>query len=117
MQRLLFQFFRKIKRKISVEIIEIIEKFSNDKKTISELEDRINRYEDNLMADFRKDLEGLKEQDYRLFMFSVMGFSITAIMLFLKETKVEAVYSRKARLKVKIGSIIKEHQCRYLKYL
>ena len=59
----------------------------------------------------------MKEADYRLFLFSLLGFSIPAIAVFLKEKKITAVYDRKRRLKDKIKTLDPIKSNRYLAFL
>ena len=62
-------------------------------------------------------MPNLKEADYLLFLYTTLGFSITAIALFLNEEKVDAVYNRKARLKNKIRNLGTSKYELYAKYL
>lgn len=72
---------------------------------------------DNLMTDFKEDLPGLKDVDYRLYLFSVLRLPTIAISLFLKEDKALAVYNRKKRLKDKIKQLDDKKRERYLKFI
>ena len=90
------------KKRISEEVETLIEQFSTNEQKILELENLANKYYSNLITSFRTDFPKIKKADYLLFLYTVLGFSITAIALFLKEDKVSAVYNRKARLKNKI---------------
>jgi hypothetical protein len=74
-------------------------------------------YMSNIMSDFRRDLPGLKDDDYKLYLYSILGFSASTIELFLKESKVENVYNRKARLKNKINQLEQSKRERYLSCL
>ena len=70
------------------------------------------------MSAFRADLPSLKPADYQLFLFSILGFSTSAISVFLKEEKLDAVYNRKSRLKAKIKKLDSEDvRSKYLSYL
>ena len=64
-----------------------------------------NEHNSNIITSFKADLPNLKEADYLLFLYTTLGFSITAIALFLNEEKGDAVYNRKARLKNKIRNL------------
>ena len=107
----------KVKTRISTIVEELIKEVSENKTTLQEWEDIINKNLSNLMTSFRKDLPDLKDSDYRLFLYSVLGYSTSAITIFLKEEKVEAIYNRRARLKKKIAQLNEEQKCIYLKYL
>lgn len=69
------------------------------------------------MSHFRHDMPNLKVADYRLFLYSVLGFSTTAISLFLKVDKINSVYDRKKRLKIKIKQSESGRKDEYLQYL
>ena len=93
------------KKKISSEVEKLIEQFSSDNQKIAELEIFANKHHSNIIASFKADLPNLKEADYLLFLYTTLGFSITAIAIFLNEEKVDAIYNRKARLKNKIRKL------------
>ena len=105
------------KKKISVEIEKLIKQFSSDSQKIAELETFANEHYSNIITSFKSDLPNLKEADYLLFLYTTLGFSITAIALFLNEEKVDAVYNRKARLKNKIRNLGTSKYELYAKYL
>ena len=95
----------------------MVDRFSSD-ETIRELEQTVDKYQSGLIAEFRTDLPSLKPADYRLFLFSTLGFSTSAISVFLKEEKLDAVYNRKSRLKAKIKKLDSETaRTKYLSYL
>lgn len=106
-----------VKKKISNEIEKLIEDFSSNKQKISELEKFVNKNYTNIIISFKADFPNLKEADYLLFLYTSLGFSISAIALFLKEDKLDAVYNRKARLKTKIRKLNPEQADNYLKIL
>lgn len=83
---------------------------------IVEMEKKVDEIYDHLYTDFKNDLPDLKENDYKLFLFSIYGFSAPVMALFLKEKNVEAVYNRRQRLRRKIRSLSPEKAERYLKY-
>lgn len=94
-----------VQKKISNEVEKLIELLSSDKGKIAELEDFVDEHQNNLISSFKSDMPNLKDADYRLFLYLSLGFSTSAITLFLKEDKLEAVYNRKARLKTKIRKL------------
>lgn len=100
------------KRKISSEVEKFIYQFSSDKQKIVELEMFANKIHSNIISSFKADLPNLKESDYLLFLYTILGFSNTAIALFLNEDKLEAVYNRKARLKTKIRKL-EQNKCNF----
>jgi hypothetical protein len=106
-----------LKTKISNEIESLIEDLSSDKNKISDLENFVNAHYSNIISNFKNDLPNLKDADYLLFLYSILGFSLTAIALFLKEEKLEPIYNRKARLKNKIKQLDSINKDRYLDIL
>ena len=94
-----------VKKKVSAEVENLVEQFSKDKYKISELEKFVDKNHSNIITSFKSDFPNLKEADYLLFLYTTLGFSISAIALFLDEDKLEAVYNRKARLKTKIRKL------------
>ena len=105
------------KKKISTEIEKLIKQFSSNSQKIAELETFANEHYSNIITSFKTDLPNLKDADYLLFLYTTLGFSITAIALFLNEEKVDAVYNRKARLKNKIRNLGTSKYELYAKYL
>lgn len=105
------------RRKVSDEVVAMIERFSSA-GMLAELEQTVNRYQTDVMARFREDLPSLKAADYQLLVYSILGFSTSAISVFLREEKLDAVYNRKARLKAKIKKLPDEDaRTKYLSYL
>lgn len=105
----------KEQKKIYDEVKKQIQKLTMDTDNIIELEKIINTYLDNLIINFKNDMPNLKESDYNLYVYSVLGFSARAISLFINE-KIEIVYNRKSRLRAKIKSSCPNHN-KYLSYL
>lgn len=105
-----------IREKIADTIIELINSHSIKGAKVQELAREVDDMYNNLYTDFRKDLPDLKEADYCLFLFTVLGFSNVTISLFLQENKVNAVYDRKRRLKDKIKKLDKTKSQRYLEW-
>lgn len=106
-----------VKKKISDEIEKLVEDFSSNKQKISELEKFVNKNYTDIIISFKSDFPNLKEADYLLFLYTSLGFSISAIALFLKEDKLDAVYNRKARLKSKIRKFNPEQANSYIAIL
>lgn len=104
-------------QKIADSVTKLIESLSIDSKKIVELENEINTHYNNVMIDFKRDLPNLKEADYLLFQYIILGLSNTAISLLLKEKKINAVYDRKRRLKDKIKQLEPVHREKYLKLM
>ncbi len=105
------------KRRIANSMTGFVDELSYQSKKVKELEKKVDTIYKSLMSDFRSDLPKLKEIDYRLFLFSVMGFSIPSISMLLKVEKIEDVYNRKRHLKDKIKRLDSRKAERYLSYL
>ncbi len=90
------------KKRISNIISSLIDEYSSNPKKISELEDYVNKHTSGIIRNFKADFPNLKEADYRLFLFSILGFSINTISMFLGETKITSIYNRKRRIRDKI---------------
>ena len=101
------------KKRIVAEVESIIQNFTNDSEYLDELARNVDKFSGGMWSSFREDFPKLKEADYRLFLYLVMGFSARSISLFLDE-KIEVVYNRKSRLKARIQS---SNACRKDEYL
>lgn len=87
--------------KIYGTITSLINSFRTDPKVFTKLEECVNRYQNNMMSEFRNSFPKTKESDLKLFLYTVVGFSPRAISLLINED-INIVYSRKHRLKNKI---------------
>lgn len=98
-------------------IVDLKQSFISDNKKIADLENYVNTHFDNILAELRLTLPKLKEIDFRLFLFSALGFSINAISMFLEVDKISKVYDRKRRLKDKIKTLPDMQREKFLKIL
>lgn len=90
------------RRRISNAVVELIDELSNNEKKIIELEKSVDLICNNVISNLKNDFPNLKEIDYRLFLYTILGFSMSAITFFLKEKNISSIYERKRRLKDKI---------------
>ena len=90
---------------------------SIDDINIKNIERKVDEIHDNLMSDLRRELPSLKEEDIRLYLYSVLGFSLPVITLFLKKDSISQIYSRKKRLKAKINTLNPDKSARFLLYI
>lgn len=104
------------KSKISKAVSNIIAKISIDNEKVIKLEKETDIIYDNLISDFKNDIPGMKDIDYRLFLFSVYGLSNASIALLLNEEKIDAVYNRKRRLKDRIKKLDSDKSARYTQF-
>lgn len=94
---------RKQQEHIYCKVKSVIDDLSNNRKTLDELEDIVNKCRDNKMARLRKDMPELKEKDFKLACYLFAGFSNRIICIFTGDS-IENVYKRKSRLKAKIAA-------------
>ncbi|HAB40858.1 MAG TPA: hypothetical protein DCE24_03285 [Porphyromonadaceae bacterium] len=102
------------KRKIANVMTSFINEISLDGKKLDMLEERVNEIYGNVMKEIRKDLPDMKEIDYNLYLFMILGISNPSISILLKEKKINAVYDRKRRLKDKIKALSPVLQSKYM---
>lgn len=108
---------KKAESKIADTVTQIINELKVSKKGLEKLENELNSNCNNLMHDFRRDLPGLKEIDYLLYLFTALHFSIPVISLFLKEERIESIYNRKRRLKDRISKLSVPQKDRYMAHI
>ena len=94
---------RKQQEHIYCKVKSVIDDLSNNKTTLDELEDIVNKCRDNKMARLRKDMPELTEKDFKLACYLFAGFSNRIICIFTGDS-IENVYKRKSRLKAKIAA-------------
>ena len=103
-------------KKISDTVNSVIKQISQNPKTLAELEALIDKHYDNLFSDFRATLPPLKDSDYKLYLFSILGFSSASIAVLLSEKKVSNIYNQKRHLKDKIKLLGDDSASKFLKY-
>ena len=96
--------------------MDVINNIGRDSSTIEKMEQLVNAHLNNLMYDFRSDYPLLKEDDYKLFLYFVSGFSPRAISILL-QVKIDIIYNRKSSLKRKISNNHNINVEKYLAYL
>lgn len=84
---------------------------------IDELKATVNQHMSDLIADFKADVPKANDNEVKLFLFSVLGFSDSAITMFLAKKNVTATYSSRRHLKDKIKDSGCADPDRYLQYL
>lgn len=102
------------KQKIADSVTTLLENLSIQSERIVLLEKHVDKIYNNVFTSFRQDFSSLKDNDYRLFLFIILGLSNAAISLLLKEEKLSAIYERKRRLKEKIKNLPQEKQEMYI---
>lgn len=106
-----------LKMRISEEVVSTIDNLTSQEGKLPELERNADKFHNGLMSHLRSEMPGLRKSDYLLMLFSTLGFSTPAIALLLKEDKIEAVYNRKSRLKIKIKRLNPPHATEFLNAL
>lgn len=91
----------KLQISIYNKVQELIDTFSNDAKTLANIESIINSCHNNAMEKLRNEIAFLKDDDYKLLCYIFAGFSNQAIAVFTN-SEVGTVATRKSRLKSKI---------------
>lgn len=72
-----------------------------DPKFLEKMEQEVNRFHNDIIRKLREEFPGLKEEDVRLFLYQVCGFSGRTIT-FLTGEELTALYPRRSRLKARI---------------
>lgn len=87
----------KEQQRIANEVKRLINSFSDIKK-LEQLEAMANKHYDGIMTGLRNDYENLKEEEYRFFLFSILGFSKKTIAMFLGKSTVNSIYNLRRHL-------------------
>ena len=80
---------------------QTITSIKNDRERLDNMEEAVNRYRHNLMAQLREQMPKLSERDMRIALYSFAGFSNRAIALFIDSDPI-TVSKMKYNLKQKI---------------
>ncbi len=104
------------KKQIAKMMINFIDSLSGNNELIQELERLVNHHYDNIYDSFKSDFNDLKEIDYRLFLYSILGFENTTIALIFN-TEIRSIYSRRDRLKIRIINSSSVNKNRYIAFL
>jgi hypothetical protein len=71
---------------------------------------------DNIVSKLRMEVPTLKEMDYSIFCFMLIGFDPTTISHLLNTT-MNVIYIRKSRMKKRIEALNPEHMMQFLEVL
>ncbi len=69
------------------------------------MERLVNSNFDNLLVRLRADMPKIKDVDYSLYVFSVLGFSAGAIAFLTGVERTSIIYDRKRRLRKKLEAL------------
>lgn len=86
-----------------------------DPKFLGKMEQEINTFHDDIIRRLRKEFPGMKEEDVRLFLYQVCGFSGRTIT-FLTGEELTALYPRRSRLKSRISRSDAPSRADFLRY-
>lgn len=104
--------------KIKAGVIELIKGWkTHEEKKFEEFTEILNESYDNIYTDFVKDFPNLAIADYKLFVFTLLGFSGSTIAWFLKVVRLTSIYDRKKRLKNRIKNSDSPRKDLYLELL
>lgn len=105
------------RRRISDTVSRLIKQMQNDSEMFIELEKFVNSHYSNLLTELKADLPQLPDSYYKLYVFSILGFSDNAISIFLNKMAVSSVWNTRRHLKDKLKTLGDEKQVKYLSYL
>lgn len=88
-------------KSIYKKVVALVDEFTRDYTNREKFEAMLDKDLDNIMSNIRKEMPSLKEKDYIIFSFLVIGFDVTTISNLLNVTA-NTVYIRKSRIKTHI---------------
>ncbi len=107
----------RVNPKLVVILSKFLTAYSKDGDKVGKLEEYADLMHSGIVGAFRAEPLHLKEADYRLFLYSVLGFSTATITLLLGEDKADKVYNRRYRIKAKVQELPEERRGTYDQYL
>lgn len=100
------------KKDIYREVKRQVNKLVEDKKSYKELEQLVNKYNDNIISHLRSETE-LSEETCQLLCYHIAGFSVNTISIFFN-VKPITIYKRLAKVKDAISNIDIPHKKEFL---
>ena len=97
-------------------VTSLINEVKNDSKNRKVFEAMLDNDLDGIMTNIRSEMPKLKELDYSIFSYLIVGFDATTISRLLDES-VNNIYARKRRLRIKIEERNPEHAAQFLEIL
>lgn len=94
----------------------ILNEFKSSFDKNSTFEDIINRDMDNIVQKLRDEVTDLKEIDYKIFAFTLVGFDVTTISHLL-DMSINAVHVRKTRMRKHIEDLNPVHKAEFMETL
>ena len=87
----------------------------SEKNNLDEIEKFVDEKSGGLYTSFKKEFFDFSEDEYRLFLYLMLGFNSRTISVILGQ-KISAVYNRKSRLKGKIEKGNDQDKEKYLSF-
>lgn len=115
-QYALFEGKKNAERAMYERVSAMIAEFRSDYENKEKFESMLNDYHDGVISNLRKELPELKEMDYTIFGFMLIGFDATTISLLLN-ISMNAVYIRKSRMRNLIKETSPVHMEQFLEVL
>ena len=94
----------------------MIETFISNNDNRKQLESVLDESLDGIVSIFRNEMPRLKEMDYSIFCYTIIGFDATTISHLLN-ISANVVYIRKSRMRQHIEETNPEHKDRFLEIL
>lgn len=97
-------------------VTSLINEVKNDSKNRKAFEAMLDNDLDGIMTNIRSEMPKLKELDYSIFSYLIIGFDATTISRLL-DMSVNNIYAHKRRLRIKIEERNPEHATQFLEML
>lgn len=102
--------------KMYQKVISLVNDIRNDEEHRAKFEAMLDNDLDGIMTNFRNELPKLKEIDYAIFSYWIIGFDVTTISRLL-DTSLNIIYIRRSRIKQQIRDKAPEHMCQFLEMI
>lgn len=106
----------KVNNDISLEEINKTIKNFTDTEYLSKIEEYVNEMSEGLYRSFEKEMHSLREDNRRIFLYYLLGFSPRSISV-LMDLRLDAVYNKKSRIKAAVIRSNASRKDEYLKIL
>lgn len=104
-------------KRINKAVNDFRKEFVSKSSVQQTLEELVNRYYNNIIADLKSEFPNLKELDYNIYLYTLLGFSSNTILFFISMDKIEVVYERRRRMKDRFKKLDEPKRTRFLKYI
>ena len=94
-------------------VVSLVDDFTNDYSNREKFESMLDEDLDNIMSNLREEMPSLKDKDYMIFGFLVIGFDVTTISNLMNITA-NTVYIRKSRIKNQILTQNPSHRDQFI---